>query len=100
MATPIEPIEENLRQNFEELFNRLNVLPDDNGKAGNLEWEVIEETMAADTSHVIYHKLGRVPQGFIPYRQDAYGSIIVEARTETTITIKAENAMTVKGFVI
>jgi len=100
MANAIHPIEQHIEDNFLELFQRLDIRPDENGKANNLDAEIVEVSVSAGSPMKIYHGLGREPVGFVVLSKDEFGDIKINEIAEEYVIIEVSADMTLKGMIL
>ena len=100
MADPQYPLEAHVKENLEELFERISITPFVSGKAGNIDGKIVNEVLDANVSTKIYHTLRRVPNGFIVLSQSDFGSIKTVASDTNTLTIMANQDMSVKLLIL
>jgi hypothetical protein len=65
----------NLEQNLNELFDRLDFIPNENGKAGNFDAEIIDGVVTDTSAFVVRHRLGRAPVGYLIIDKDGAADV-------------------------
>lgn len=100
MADPIYPLDQNVSINLEELFERISLIADDDGKPRNLDGKIVTVSVTATGSTTIYHKLGRTPEGYIVLSRDEFCDIKQVSSDEDTLVLQSDVDATIKLLII
>lgn len=102
MATALYPLEDtlNLHRNLEALFTSIDMRPGENGKAGNFDGKIFDESLNAGVSLVLFHGLNRMPVGVVVLAQDQHGSIRTITSSERLVVVEASANMTARLLIL